>query len=270
MAHPTHRIIRVFVAALVTLTFAATASAQPAAKPVLLYSRYFNAKGESRYLPDGTYKEILARLGETFDVRVSDAPLNAETLKGVAVVLIANPSDKAVGGNPAPHHVTPADVAAISRYVNDGGGLIAMGNQENHNLETKDFNTLLGAFGMTFEARYTDAKKLVIPKDVPVLGGLRWAYYTGNQVVLQPDHPAHPRGLIVNDLNQKPVQAPRDEPGVLLGVSEPGKGHVAVVTDAGWISNDALDDKGIGGVVIKDHDNFEICRRLTRWAAGLK
>src|SRR6185503_19048178 len=28
-------------------------------KPVLLYSRYFNAEGETRYLPDGTFKEIL-------------------------------------------------------------------------------------------------------------------------------------------------------------------------------------------------------------------
>ena len=26
-------------------------------KPVLLYSRYFNAEGEDRYLPDGTFKE---------------------------------------------------------------------------------------------------------------------------------------------------------------------------------------------------------------------
>jgi hypothetical protein len=33
--------------------------------PVLLYSRYFNAKGETRYLPDGTYKDVLTRLRAT-------------------------------------------------------------------------------------------------------------------------------------------------------------------------------------------------------------
>src|ERR1041385_8221424 len=60
-------------------------------KPVLLYSRYFNAKGESRYLPDGTYKELLQRLSKEFDVRVHEKPLNAETLRAVNVVLIANP-----------------------------------------------------------------------------------------------------------------------------------------------------------------------------------
>ena len=100
-----------------------------AAKPVLLYSRYFNAKGESRYLPDGTFKDVLTKLADTFTVRVSDEPLNAATLKGVAVVLIANPSDKSVGNNPAPHHCSVADVAELARYVESGGGVIVMGNQ---------------------------------------------------------------------------------------------------------------------------------------------
>lgn len=144
-------------------------------KPVLLYSRYFNAKGEKRYLPDGTYKDVLAQLRKHFDVRVNDEPLNAQTLKGVRVVLIANPSDKAAGTNPPPHHVAPEDVVELSRYVRGGGGLIAMGNQENHNLETTAFNTLLSAFGMQFENRYTDVKLLVPPPDAPVIGGLRWA-----------------------------------------------------------------------------------------------
>lgn len=243
------------------------AAAEPD-KPVFLYSRYFNAKGEKRYLPDGTYKDVLDRLKDRFDVRASDEPLNEQTLKGVAVVLIANPSDKAVGKNPPPHHVSPEDVEALSRFVENGGGLIAMGNQENHNLEIADFNRLLGAFGMKFESRYTDAKQLVIPAAVPIIGGLRWAYYTGNQVVIQPDHPARPRGLVMNDLSQKPLGGPRDEPGILLAVAEPGKGRVVIVTDAGWITNDALSGKGIGKVAIKEQDNFEIFLRLARWSAG--
>jgi len=54
----------------------------------------------------------------------------------------------------------------------------------------------------------------------------------------------------------------------LLASAEPGRGHVVVVTDAGWISNDALSEKGIGGVSIKDEDNWEIFRRLAHWCAG--
>ncbi len=65
------------------------AADSPANKPVLLYSRYFNAVGEARYLPDGTYKEVLTRLRTEFDVRVHSRPLNARALASVKVVLIA-------------------------------------------------------------------------------------------------------------------------------------------------------------------------------------
>jgi hypothetical protein len=213
---------------------------------------------------------VLDKLRGTFDVRVSDEPLNARTLNGVAVVLIANPSDKAAGRNPPPHHVSARDVAELIKYVESGGGLIVMGNQENHNLEVSDFNQLLAAFGMKWVSKYTDAKKLVLPPGAPIIGGLRWAYYTGNQIVLQADHPARPRAVVENDLSQKPAGGPRDEPGVLLAAAEPGKGHVVAVTDAGWMSNDALSGRGIAGVAIKDNDNWEICLRLTQWAAGMK
>ena len=242
------------------------AAADP--KPVFLYSRYFNAKGESRYLPDGTYSDVLKRLGETFEVRVHDQQLNLDTLQDVAVVLIANPSYKAVGANPPPPHCTAADVAELTRYVQTGGGLIVMGNQENHNLEVNDFNALVKEFGMRFESRYTDAKKLVLPKSAPIIGGLRWAYYTGNLLVLNPDHPAKPTPVVKNDLAQKPAKGPRDEPGVLLAKATPGKGHFLAVTDSGWISNDALSGKGIADVAIKEQDNWEIFLRFARWAAG--
>src|SRR2546425_31921 len=97
---------------------------------VLLYSRYFNAAGEDRYLPDGTFKAVIRKLRDEFDVRVHSRPLTTETLAGVKLVLIANPSDKAMGTNPPPPHVSPADIAALTRFVEAGGGLIVMGNQE--------------------------------------------------------------------------------------------------------------------------------------------
>ena len=214
-------------------------------KPVLLYSRYFNAKGEARYLPDGTYKNVLDQLRGHFDVRISEDPLTADQLRDVAVILIANPSAEAVGTNPPPHHCSPEDVRELNAYVRAGGGLIAMGNQEKHNLETTDFNKLLGTFGMKFESNYTDAKQLTLPAAVPIIGGLRWAYYTGNQIILDLSHEAKPRALVNNDLTQTLAGGTRDEAGTLLAVAEPGHGHVVLVTDAGWISNDALSGKGI-------------------------
>ena len=238
------------------------------AKPVLLHSRYYNAEGEARYLPDGTFKDVLGRLRQHFTIRVHRQPLTSETLADVKLLLIANPSDKGVSNNPAPPHVSSSDVKTLTHFVGRGGGLILMGNQENHNLEIEDINKLLANFGLRFTNLYTDAKQLVLPKSTPLIGGLRWAYYTGNQIRVEPGHSAKPRALVVNDLSQKPAKGARDEPGVLLATAEPGRGRVVVVTDAGWITDDALSGKGIGGVAITDQDNWEIFLRLARWASG--
>jgi hypothetical protein len=242
----------------------------PSTKPVLLYSRYYNAEGETRYLPDGTFQEVLTRLREHFTVRVHSDPLTARTLADVNLLLLANPSDQAVKGYRPPHHVSAADITTLTRFVERGGGLILMGNQENHNLEVTDVNSLLARFGLQFTNLYTDAKQLTLPKSTPLIGGLRWAYYTGNLVRLQPEHPAHPRALVTNDLSQKPVKGTRDQAGALLAVAEPGRGHVAVVTDSGWLTDDALSGKGIGGVSIQEQDNWEIFLRLARWTAGAR
>jgi hypothetical protein len=244
-----------------------THAAETKSKPVLLYSRYFNAEGEDRYLPDGNYKAFLEKLRGDFEVVVHNKPLQPQTLKGIDVVLIANPSETAAKGNPAPHHFSPKDISAINSYISRGGGLIIMGNQENHNLDVEDTNKLLKFSGLQFTNVYTDAKQLVIPKETPILGGLRWAYYTGNSVAIEKESKAHPRALVMNDLKQKPIKGPRDEPGALLAIAEPGKGRVAVVTDAGWLTETALDGTGIGGVVIKEHDNYEIFLRLAKWTS---
>src|SRR5262249_17026342 len=128
-------------------------------KPVFLYSRYFNAKGEKRYLPDGTYSDVLQRLRSDFHVRIHAEPLTAKNLAGCNVALIANPTDKAVETNSPPHHFSARDIDALTQFVKNGGGLIVLGNQENHNLETEDTNKLLSRFGIQFTNSYTDAKR---------------------------------------------------------------------------------------------------------------
>jgi hypothetical protein len=262
-----HRAVRFLSLSLCFVALAARA-AEP--KPVFLYSRYFNAAGEERYLPDGNYKDVLGRLGKDFEVRVHDKPLAAQTLSGVKVVLIANPSEQAVGGNPPPHHVDARDVAALTKFVEGGGALIVMGNQENHNLEVEDLNKLLRQFGLAFTNLYTDAKLLPLPGTNPIIGGLRWGYYTGNQVLIEKDHAAKPRSLVTNDLKIKPAKGDRDVAGSLLAIAEPGRGRVIVVTDAGWVSDWAFDDKGVGGVALKGQQNWEIFHHLARWAAQVE
>jgi hypothetical protein len=236
-------------------------------KPVFLYTRNFNAPGEDRYSADTTYKQVIEKLGELFEVRVDANPITTKGLADVRVVLIANPSDKAVAGHPAPHHFSTQDINLLSAFVRRGGGLIVMANQENHNLDVEDTNKLLAQFGLQFTNRYTDAKKLVLPHDTPIIGSLRWAYYTGNQLQIDPGNAAHPRSLVTNDLNQKPAKGPRDEPGSLLAIAEPGRGRVVAVTDSGWIANFAFTEEGVGGVALKGQDNWEIFRRLALWSS---
>src|SRR5438552_18655471 len=87
---------------------------------------------------------------------------------------------------------------------------------------------------------------------------LRWAYYTGNQVRVESSHPAKPRALVMNDLSIKPAKGPRDEAGALLAVAEPGQGHVIVVTDAGWVTDSAFDERGVGGGALTGEVNWDI------------
>lgn len=236
-------------------------------KPVLLYSRYYNAEGETRYLPDGTYSDILAALGEEFDVRVHSERPSKKVLKDVDVILISNPSLNAVNDHSTPAHLDKTDQKVLLKFVKQGGGVIVMGNQENHNLETENVNQYLSHFGMRWADVYTDAKGLVIPEETPVVGGLKWGYYTGNQIQL-----IHARGVqrwaVLNDLNQAPPIGKRDAVGVLLAGAQYGRGRLVAVTDSGWIINSVLDGKGLGGVVIQNDDNLEMMKRLCRWAAG--
>jgi hypothetical protein len=260
--------MKIIFALLAGILISAYGAESAGKKPVFLYSRYFNAPGENRYLPEGNYKDVLQRLREDFEVRVSDKPLNTENLKGVNVVLVANPSDRAAGGNPPPHHVDRRDIAEITHFIEQGGGLIVMGNQENHNLEIADMNKLLARFGIQFTNVYTDAKKLVLPKETPIVGGMRWAYYTGNQLLLDAKNKAKPQAVVTNDLAQKPEKGERDAPGVLMASAVVGKGRVLVVTDSGWITDTALNGEGIGGVAIKEQDNWEMFRTLALWTAS--
>jgi hypothetical protein len=239
-------------------------------KPVLLYSRHYSAIGEDRYAPDGAYRDVLERLGASFKVRVHDQPLTPQTLGDVRLLLIANPNEKAAGTNPPPPHILRRDIRALTRYVTKGGGLIVMLNQEDHNLEVENCNRLLSNFGITSTNLYTDVKLLVLPNETPVIGGLRWAYYSGNLLQLDPAHAAKPQAVVTNDLNQPLIAGTRDQAGVLLATARSGKGRVVVVTDSGWIADWALRGERESGVAIKEHDNWEIFRRLARWAARLE
>ncbi len=246
---------------------AAVAPVYAADNPVFLYSQYFNASGENRYSAAGNYSQVLEALEKTYFVKVNDKQLNAATLSGTKLILIANPNDQPHGTNPPPHHIKGDDAIELYNWVQRGGGLILMGNQENHNLETRDVNQFLRLMGLKWSDNYTDSKRIELPADFPILGGLTWAYYTGNQIEITPGHPSNARCLIENTTDQPTLTGRRNTEGCLLAIAEVGKGRVVLVTDAGWIANWALNEEGVGGIAIKNQDNLEIFLRLAKWAA---
>jgi hypothetical protein len=250
----------------VAASFLVTSLLAAESKPVFLYSRYYNAKGENRYEPETAFKELLTRLQGEFDIRVHDRALTRETLKDVRVVMIANPSDKAASNNPTPPHFSAADITTLTAWVQEGGGLIVSGNQEDHNLEVEDMNKLMSRFGLQFTNIYTDFKPIAIPKAAPIVGGLRWAFFSGNQLLVDGASPARPRVVVTNDATT-PVKGNRNPPGVFMAVAEPGKGRVVAFTETGWLTASALKGEDTAGTRISDQDNWEIFRRLAKWAA---
>ena len=255
----------IFLCCVALRTDAAPASTR---KPVFLYCLHFQAPGENRYPADGSYKDALDLLRRDFEVRVSDARPDATLLAGVDIVLISNPNEKAVGTNLPPVHVGAADADALARFVERGGGLVVLGNQEGHNLEIDAVNLLLTRFGLRFTNRYHDAKLIPVPAAIPAIGGSRWGYYTGNEVLIDTGHTTRPNAWVVYDPAQPTATTKRNDPGILLAAATPARGRVLVATDAGWLTGNALHDIGIGGVVLRGQENAEIFRRLALWAAG--
>ena len=60
---------------------------------------------------------------------VNAEPPSLATLAGVDVILISNPSAKAVGEGPEPPQFSPEAIATLREFVYQGGGLILMGKQ---------------------------------------------------------------------------------------------------------------------------------------------
>lgn len=245
---------------------------KPADRPVLLYCTHFTAEGEQQYAPDGPFAEVLGRLEEEFDVRVSDERPTRGRLAGADVLLIVNPSDKAVDDGPPPHHVERADVRVVVNWVQSGGGLVFLSNQtEGHNVEKRAANELLREFGLRVTEYTIGVKRVAIPSEAPIVGGLRWAYYYGSPLAVEAGHFARPRTIVRNDPDVPAQQgkgvAGPDAP--LLAAAEVGRGRVVVAGDTGWIADWALLEKEPYGT-IRGQDNWEIFRRLARWAAGLR
>ncbi len=108
---------------------------------------------------DSSYAAAARALSERdFEVVRNTAPLTAETLAGIDVLVIAHPSDPkwerttGIGSPRFDEH----EISAIRAFVERGGGLIVLGETEQDKYGN-NVNELLAAFGITIEnATLTD------------------------------------------------------------------------------------------------------------------
>jgi Family of unknown function (DUF6421) len=103
---------------------------------------------------DASYARAAAALGERgFAVRANgDALLSADTLQGCDLLVLAHPSDPAWERTTGSHspRLSAAELAEISAFVRDGGGLVVLGETE-HEKYGNNLNELLAEFGLHLE-----------------------------------------------------------------------------------------------------------------------
>ena len=180
---------------------------------------------------------------------LSAAP-SAANLKRADIYIIVDPDTKAESEKP--NFVQPADIKAISDWVNAGGVLVLMSNDIG-NAEFDHFNQLAQRFGLEFNRNSRNR----------VQGD---NFVEGKLTVTAP-HPIFTtaRNLYLKEIStlkvSPPAQAVLEDSGdVIMAVAKFGKGTVFAVGDP-WLYNEYTD----GRKLPPEYDNYKAATDLTLW-----
>ncbi len=181
----------------------------------------------------------------------------AENLKKASVYIIVDPDNEKE--SPAPNFIQPADVAAISGWVNAGGVLVLLGN-DSANMEFDHFNDLAGKFGIHFN--FDDYHKVTgsqYEMGAFAMGGQDALLPTNQKIFLTTDK-IYIKELSTLKLDGKARAHFTDKGNVIIGVAKVGRGTVFAVGDP-WLYNEYTD----GRKLPVDFQNFNAARDLTQW-----
>ncbi len=205
---------------------------------------------------------------------LTDGPLDATTLAGADVLVIAHPSEDrwervVPGGSP---QLTDAELDAVVAFVHAGGGLIVLGETEQDKYGT-NLDALARRFGLAIVndtvSDYTHHRNAAPhwiladltgedrgPRaEVDLLARVDAAcFYRAGSIALQPDAPNHTRVLARAHLTASSPGAP------LAAVTHHGAGRVAVLADSDLFGDDCL--------AALDHEDLWL--NLVTWAAGAR
>jgi hypothetical protein len=217
---------------------------------------------------DSSYALAAGKLAEgDFAVAANaDAELSAELLQGVAVLVIAHPSDPAwerTTGAGSPRFAA-AELEAIESFVRSGGGLIVLGETENdkygHNL-----NELLAPFRLRLENETVqDYSHHHLSTPSWVLGELAGGERGGEGDLLARVGAVcfyRATTIAAPEHARVPVRArsTATSPGApMIAATEHGDGRVVVLADSDLFGDDCIGDL----------DHAELWRNLVYWAGA--
>jgi unsaturated rhamnogalacturonyl hydrolase len=139
-------------------------------------------KDAEHYRWEGTRNGGYSQLGAVIqglggELRTVRELIAAKTLRGVDVLIIADPDTPAEAAGPK--YIAAGEIVAVEQWVSAGGRLVLLGNDKG-NAEFERFNQLAARFGIEFvETIYRDAdgkSKLNLTSQSPVLGAGLTAY----------------------------------------------------------------------------------------------
>ncbi len=200
---------------------------------------------------DCSYARAAASLRERdFAVRVNtDRPLDAETLAGADVLVIAHPSDPAwerTTGAGSPR-LSDEELTAIEAFVAAGGGLIVLGETEQDKYGN-NLNELLARFGLHLENHTVQDYEHCLSAPSWVLPELDAGGRGREGDLLARVHAACLyRATTVSSANGTRVLARTHETASVPGepvivAGEHGNGHVVVLGDSDLFGDDCIDE----------------------------
>ena len=213
-------------------------------KPTVWYCQAYNVPNHQQYKIDDTgdrgWSRVHESLGSCVHWRVDAEVPTAERLRDVDLVVILNPEAESWEGGPAPHLMNDEEVDVLVDYVEGGGALLFMSNQdEKHNIEKPRTNRLLEHFGMRMGQGDIGLKILDIAEGTPVVGGLCWRFFFGSPVEMVNGTPARVWG------DASALDYKYDRHGNLTVLSFIGRDGRCVDTSLGYaVERRIFDDKG--------------------------
>ena len=194
----------------------------------------------------------------------ADGPLDPKTLAGADVLVIAHPSDPKWehtldGDSP---RLDDAEIEAIERFVEAGGGLIVLGETEQDKYGN-NLNELLARFGLAVENATVQDYEHHREAPAWVLADLTIANGAAPDLLARVHEACFYRAGTVALGNGGRVIArtheTADPPGApLAAITEHGAGRVAVLADSDLFGDDCIGDL----------DHAALWLNLVYWAAG--